>query len=254
MTMLRAFYKFLKKRRSVVARFRLMTEVGKKLLPQYRFSWPYLDWWSDAPFNAYLKRFNELGHFNTDRRYMLYQLMRLVDGVPGDTVECGSLEGAGSYLVHLMNDQPGSHDRWHHIFDSFEGLSAPGEGDGEHWEQGDLSVSMAQVEKNMGDFDRYTLYRGWIPSRFAEVADKRFAFAHIDVDLYQPTRDAIEFFYPRMNEGAILLCDDYGSTLCPGATRAIDEFLADKAEKMLYMTCGSGFILRGSQTARQLHA
>jgi O-methyltransferase len=254
MAMLRAFYKFLKKRQSVTARFRLMTEVGRKLLPQYRFSWPYLDWWSDAPFNTYLERFNELGHFNTDRRYMLYQLMRLVEGVPGDTVECGSLEGAGSYLVHLMNDQAGSHVRWHHIFDSFEGLSAPGVGDGEHWEQGDLSVSMAQVEKNMGDFDRYTLYQGWIPSRFAEIQDKRFAFAHIDVDLYQPTRDAIEFFYPRMNEGAVLLCDDYGSTLCPGATRAIDEFLADKPEKMLYMTCGSGFLLRGSQTARQLYA
>ncbi len=252
--MLRAFYKFLKKRHSVAARFRLMTEVGKKLVPQYRFSWPYLDWWNDAPFNTYLRRFNELDHFNTDRRYMVYQLMRLIDGVPGDTVECGSLEGAGSYLIHLMNNHSGIHGRWHHIFDSFEGLSAPDEGDGKHWEQGDLSVSMAQVDKNMSDFDRYTLYRGWIPSRFPEIQDKRFAFVHIDVDLYQPTRDAIEFFYPRMNEGAVLLCDDYGSALCPGATRAIDEYLADKPEKMLYMTCGSGFILRGRKTANQLHA
>ena len=66
--MLHAFYKFLKKRHRVVVRFRLMTVVGKKLLPQYRFSWPYLDWWNDAPFNAYLKRFNKLGNFNTDRR------------------------------------------------------------------------------------------------------------------------------------------------------------------------------------------
>ena len=252
MALLRAFYKSLKKRRSIAARFRLLTEVGKKLIPQYRFSWPYLDWWNDKPFNSYLERFNELHHFNTDRKYMLYQLLRLIDDIPGDTVECGSLEGAGSYLIHLMNDQSPQHERWHHVFDSFEGLSAPGEGDGKHWEQGDLSVSMERVRKNMDNFDRYTLYQGWIPSRFAEVQDKRIAFVHIDVDLYQPTRDAIEFFYPKMSEGGVILCDDYGSSLCPGATRAIDEYLADKPEKMLYMTCGSGFLIKGRQTALQL--
>ena len=235
-----------------MARFRLLTEIGRKLVPQYRFSWPYLDWWNDAPFNSYLRRFDELNGFNTDRRYMLYQLMRLVEGVPGDTVECGSLEGAGSYLIHLMNNRAATHARWHHVFDSFEGLSSPGESDGEHWNQGDLSVSMEQVGKNMGDFDRYTLYQGWIPSRFAEVQDKHFAFVHIDVDLYQPTFDAIEFFYPKLSEGAVILCDDYGSSLCPGATRAIDEYLSDKPEKMLYMTCGSGFMIKGPETALQL--
>jgi len=252
MALVRAFYKFLKKRDSRMKRFQLMAEVGRKLIPEYRFSWPYLDWWNDEAFNAYLKRFNELEHFNTDRRHMLYQLMRLVEAVPGDTVECGSLEGAGSYLMHLMNDRAGKHERWHHVFDSFEGLSAPDEGDGEHWEQGDLSVSMDDVKRNMGDFERYTLYKGWIPARFPEVEDKRFAFVHIDVDLYQPTLDAIEFFYPRLNAGGVILCDDYGSALCPGATRAIDEYLSDKSEKMLYMTCGSGFMIKGQETASQI--
>ena len=252
MALARAFYKFLKKRHNVKARFRLLTEVGKKLMPEYRFSWPYLDWYHDEPFNAYLDRFNERNHFNTDRRHMVYQLLRLVEGVAGDTVECGSLEGAGSYLIHLMNNRSARHERWHHVFDSFQGLSAPGDGDGEHWEQGDLSVSMEDVGKNMGDFDRYTLHQGWIPDRFPDVQDKRFAFVHIDVDLHQPTYDAIEFFYPRLNEGGIILCDDYGSSLCPGATRAIDEYLADKPEKMLYMTCGSGFMIKGQETGPQL--
>jgi len=78
MALARAFYKFLKKRHSRMARFRLLTEVGRKLLPEYRFSWPYLDWWDDEAFNTYLERFNELSNFNTDRRHMLYQLMRLI--------------------------------------------------------------------------------------------------------------------------------------------------------------------------------
>ncbi len=252
MALTRALYKYLKKRHNIMARFRLLTEVGNRLVPEYRFSWPFLDWWHDEPLNNYLRQFNELGQFNTDRKYMLYQLQRLVAAVPGDTAECGSLEGAGSYLIHLMNNQSEAHERWHHVFDSFEGLSEPGDGDGDHWEQGDLSVSMEQVARNMGDFERYTLYKGWIPARFHEVQDKRFAFVHIDVDLHQPTRDAIEFFYPRTNEGGIILCDDYGSSLCPGATRAIDEYLSDKPEKMLYMTCGSGFMIKGWETGPQL--
>ena len=252
MALARAFYKFLKKRNSSMKRFLLLTEVGKKLVPEYRYSWPYMDWYHDEAFNGYLKKFGELGHFNTDRRHMVYQLMRLIEGVPGDTVECGSLEGAGSYLIHLMNERSGKHSRWHHIFDSFEGLSAPEDGDGSHWQKGDLSVSMQEVGSNMGVFDRYSLHKGWIPERFPDVEEKRFAFVHIDVDLFQPTFDAIEFFYPRLNPGGIILCDDYGSSLCPGATRAIDEYLADKPEKMLFMTCGSGFMIKGQETAPQL--
>jgi O-methyltransferase len=252
MALARAIYKFLKNRHSQKTQFQLLEEVSRKIMPEYRLSWPYLDWWHDEPFNAYLDRFNERNSFNTGRRHLVYQLLRSLEGVPGDTVECGSLEGAGSYLIHLMNNRSGKHERWHHVFDSFRGLSAPGEGDGLHWEQGDLAVSMEEVDTNMGDFDRYTLHQGWIPDRFEEVQDKRFAFVHIDVDLHQPTFDAIEFFYPRLNEGGIILCDDYGSSLCPGATRAIDEYLANKPEKMLYMTCGSGFMIKGRETGPQL--
>ena len=38
------------------------------------------------------------------------------------------------------------------------------------------------------------LLKGWIPSRFEEVKDKNFSFVHIDVDLYQPTLDSLNFF------------------------------------------------------------
>jgi O-methyltransferase len=85
---------------------------------------------------------------------------------------------------------------------------------------------------------------GWIPTRFHDAGDRRFAFVHIDVDLEQPTRDSIEFFYPRLNPGGILLCDDYGFAACPGATRAIDEFLAHKPEKIVALASGGGFIVK----------
>lgn len=252
MTLFNAFYKFLKKRHKKTARFQLLVAVGQKLVLEYRFSWPYMDWWDEDAFNRYLERFDELTHFNTDRRFMLYQIMRLVEEVPGDTVECGSLEGAGSYLMLLLNEQSTQHARWHHVFDSFEGLSSPESIDGEHWSKGDLSVSMERVGSSLSISDRVTLYKGWIPTRSPELEDRRFAFVHKDVDLYQPTRDSIDFFYSRLSDGGIILCDDYGSGLCPGATRAIDEFLADKPEKWCICTAAARFMIKNRATAASL--
>jgi O-methyltransferase len=47
---------------------------------------------------------------------------------------------------------------------------------------------------------------------------------HVDVDLYEPTRACLEYFYPRMAAGGIILCDDYGTPAFPGARRAWLEF------------------------------
>ena len=67
---------------------------------------------------------------------------------------------------------------------------------------------------------------------------------HVDVDLYQPTRDSIDFFYPRLNPGGLFVCDDYGFTTCPGATKAIDDFMADKPETIVSMDAGGCFFVK----------
>ena len=72
---------------------------------------------------------------------------------------------------------------------------------------------------------------------------------HIDVNLYQPTLDSLAFFYPRMQHGGIVVCDDYGFSTCPGATRAVQEFLADAPEKMVALPVGGGFFIKGCPTA-----
>ena len=86
--------------------------------------------------------------------------------------------------------------------------------------------------------------RGLIPSRFPELDERSFSFVHIDVDLYQPTFDSIAFFYPRMIQGGLILCDDYGFTSCPGAKKAIDEFMADKPECVVQLPTGQALILK----------
>ena len=230
-------------RRDPNAAFAFLQSVGRSVYPRYRFTEPEVDLAEDEAFHAFLERFGEVGW---DRRWMVSQLVRLTRDLPGDTAECGAFNGATSWLICASNQKSG---RSHHVFDSFEGLSQPNAEDGTHWRQGDFTATEEEVRANLSPFDRVHLHKGWIPELFEDVSDRRFAFVHIDVDLHQPTADSIEFFYPRVVNGGILVCDDYGHTSCPGATRAMDDYLVDTNEKMLSLPAGGGFFIKGTATS-----
>ena len=54
----------------------------------------------------------------------------------------------------------------------------------------------------------------------------RVALLHLDMDVYEPTRAALELLWDRLVKGGIVVVDDYNAV--GGATRAVDEFLKDK--------------------------
>ena len=227
-------------------RLSALEQIANLLIPDYRLTWHQTAWWEDENFNAYLDRFGERRGFNSHRRWTLWQLLRLIAAIPGDTAECGVYEGSSSWLICSAVAKSG---RMHHLFDSFEGLSTPMSEDGSYWSAGSLAASEDDVRRNLAPFAEQLLFhKGWIPNRFSDVETKKFAFVHIDVDLFEPTRDSVEFFYSRLSPGGILVCDDYGCTTCPGATKAIDDFLADKPEGMLALDAGGGFLIKGVQT------
>lgn len=234
---------------ALAPRLRLLRLAGKLLVPSYRFKWPQLEWWQNREFTRFLDRFDELSVLNTDKKWMVHQVLRWVAHVPGDTAECGVFRGATSYLICAANRRAVDGTKTHHLFDSFAGLSDPGATDGTHWAKGDLACGIDEVRAALAEFPNVAFHPGWIPERFAEVAEKRFSFVHVDVDLAEPTRQSIEFFYPRMERGGIIVCDDYGLTTCRGATDTVDQFLADKPEKMLVLPDGGGVLMVGVPTA-----
>jgi hypothetical protein len=228
-------------------RFSVMRDIGRIITPEYRFKWPHLDWWANKEFSEYLCLFDEFEGNNADRRWTLWQLMGLVDNLDGDTVECGVYQGAGSYLICRRNALLSTMRRTHYLCDSFEGISNPGAEDGSFWQPGSMACDEQTVGQNLSEFAASTVYvKGWIPDSFRTFPCERpFCFVHIDVDLYQPTLESLRFFYPRLQQGGVLLCDDYGFSTCPGATQAMDEYFADKPEKVLALCAGGGFIVQG---------
>lgn len=200
-------------------------KVGMQKIPKLR---P----WTTRP---YLTRSLERGiHGIPDERcFVLQNVMFALRNVPGDVAECGVRFGKSTAFLYDADASGGMGGRAFCLFDSFEGLSEPQKEDlvpGQDkaaWVKHELSVPEQTVRKNLADLQNVHYFKGWIPDRFPDVAERTFALLHVDVDLYQPTRDALEFFWPRLSPGGMVVCDDYGSAKCPGAKRALDEFFAD---------------------------
>ncbi len=215
------------------------------MYPTYKFSEHGRLFLEDREFLAAYARFMDPGNWHSlDRKYTLAQLIRLTLDLEGDVAECGVYTGGSAWL---MCDAARSTGKLIHLFDSFEGLSQPTALDGDYWSRGGLRADESLVRENLKEFGNFVLHRGWIPEPFREVAEGRFAFVHIDVDLYEPTRDATAFFFPRLSAAGIILFDDYGFATCPGARHAVDEFFAARAEPVVRLPTGQAFIVKKAE-------
>ena len=242
---LKAVYKtfFTTDKRFPIEYFRFNTAdyFSRMIYSKYLFSEYGRAWLDDENFIKWYRSYPENNH-SADRKYFMKNLLLLTEHIEGDTSECGVYRGSSSELICFQIDGTG---KQHHIFDSFEGVSKPDQNDGAYWEEGVFNDSSEDiVKKNLAAFNFVHLYKGWIPIRFNEVADKKFSFVHIDVDLYKPTLDSIAFFYPILQKGGIILLDDYGFHSCPGAKKAVDDFMADKPEKIINVPTGQAFIIK----------
>lgn len=207
---------------------------------------PHVIWPANEGFQKASKAWDVIG-MPDDRRFFLFNTAASVAKVPGDTADIGVRFGTSSYFIMSGTNTP---TKTHHMFDSFEGLSEPtpedsGDGKKTPWRKGALLAEEEVTQKNLHMFsDRTKYYKGWIPARYPEVKDKKFNFVHIDVDLYQPTRDTLEFFYERVSPGGVIICDDYGFASCYGARKAMDEFMADKPESLIHVPTGQSLVVK----------
>lgn len=190
------------------------------------------------------------------RYFMLYQVARdACRKTPNlDIVECGCRHGHSTYMLARLLQEYGFQGQMH-VFDSFEGLSAFTDADeNEVYQTAEQKTSIRQyfradreqVTGLLAPFRFVRLYPGWIPDRFNELSDRRIGFLSLDVDLYEPTRDSLRFFFPRLVEGGTVFLDDYGFyRTFPGARKAVDEYLAGVPHRhLLRMPFGSALIIK----------
>jgi O-methyltransferase len=151
------------------------------------------------------------------------------ESIPGFLAEVGVFQGEMSKFIHTVLP-----DRPLYLFDTFEGFPERHLEPDQRSETRFRGTSVEQVLETIGTTDNIVVRKGIVPDTLAGLEQERFAFVLLDLDLYQPTLESLDFFYPRLSRGAYLMVHDYNSPESNWACkRALDAFLRGRAETVI---------------------
>ena len=162
----------------------------------------------------------------------------LTDGAAGDFAELGVFRGdSAAVLAHYAR----SHKRTVFLFDTFDGFEARDiVGIDANKGQGFADTSLGWVRQKVGT-DSVVFVKGYFPGTVTgEIAARHFAVVHLDCDLYAPIKAGLEFFYPRLSTGGLLIIHDYSGVFWDGVKRAVDEFMIGIPESLILIPDKSG--------------
>lgn len=157
-------------------------------------------------------------------RLMADEFLKVVD-LPGDVADLGACRGGTSLILRRL----ASHKHLH-LFDTWAGT--PYDDDLCHHKKGEWAARRDECAKLVGRGDKNHYWEGVFPDYIRlgwnYLTETQFCFVYVDMDTYQATYDAIEFFWTRMVPGGVMFFDDYGWTPCAGVKKAVDEMLKDR--------------------------
>jgi hypothetical protein len=160
----------------------------------------------------------------------LFSLVRATAKLGGCMAEVGVYQGGSARLIREADAS-----RTLHLFDTFQGLPDTADMDtAVRWgrfRQGQYSCSLEDVRNYLADCDKVCFHPGLFPATGEAIKDEKFSFVHSDVDLYSSTRAVLEFFYPRLLPGGIIISHDFAT--CRGPHEALEEFFKDLPEPLI---------------------
>jgi len=167
--------------------------------------------------------------------YQIFITVKATEKIEGDVAEVGVGSGGSAKIISEAKG-----DRHLHLFDTFEGLPEP-EGIDAPFYKGQYCYSFKGVKEYLQKYKNLHFYVGLFPLSAEPIRNKKFSFVHLDADLYKTTLDALEFFYPRMNPGGVIMSHDY---IRCGVKKAFDEFFKDKPEPIIQLIDSQSLIVK----------
>jgi O-methyltransferase len=183
-----------------------------------------------------------------DRLYTLWQAVtRAPEGAP--VVEVGAYLGGSAMFIAESFRARGLAPRFF-VCDTFSGHPRTDEVfDPAHHRDGRkfLNTSAESVAEYLAPHSNVQLVVGDVAETAPRelAGEPEFALVHVDVDVYPGTDFCLRFFAPRLARGAFLVVDDYGFVTCPGAKRAVDDFVVSHSGfAMLHLLSGQAVLFR----------
>ena len=173
-----------------------------------------------------------------------YEIFKKVNSIPGAIVDCGVFKGSSLVRFAMLRDLFGNNFSKKIIgFDVFGKFPKSKYVDDKKdirkfvKEAGNVSISKPQllkILKNKGLETNVDLVKGditkTVPKYLKKHPELRISLLNLDVDIYEPSVTILEYLYPRIVKGGILLLDDFG--FFSGETQAIEEYFRKKKIKI----------------------
>jgi hypothetical protein len=132
----------------------------------------------------------------------------------GNFAELGVFRGGSALILcSLKRDNP------LYLFDTFAGNPGGDEFDAESTLLGTYKGDLEEVKQLLKDYDKVYITQGIFPD--VEIEERTYCFVHIDVDSHKATKAGLDYFYPRMDAGGVIIIHDI--PLEP-VTRAVHDF------------------------------
>jgi hypothetical protein len=164
----------------------------------------------------------------------------------GDFVECGVNRAflSTALMAYIDFDRLGAERRFY-LFDTFSGLVPEQVRPEEHAAfRNPYTDCFEQVRDAFRESPNVILVRGVVPDSLRTVAIEQVAYLSIDMNCVAPEVAALEFFWPRLVPGAVVILDDYGFSGHESQKRGADEFAARVGAPILTMPTGQGLMLK----------
>lgn len=166
--------------------------------------------------------------------YQIFMATDRTKKIKGDIAEVGVYRGGSAKIICLAKG-----DKHLHLFDTFEGIPEVQKIDKKvdkiRFFKGQFGdVQLEKVKRYLKDFKNVHFYKGIFPETAKPIKNKKFSFVNLDVDVYKSTKQCLEFFYPRMSRGGVIISHDYISA--EGVKKAFDDFFKNKREPIIELS------------------
>lgn len=167
-----------------------------------------------------------------DRLFTIFQIFEYLrvsfynKDVTLQTAEVGVYKGGTSYFIASLADKL-NFQYGHSCFDTFEGHAQEDINtavEKSHFAGAFNDTSFESVKEYLRKFERINIYKGRIQDTSSVLQKAQIHFVHLDMDIYEPTIYALNFFDKHLVKGGVILLDDYGFETCPGIEKAVVEF------------------------------
>jgi O-methyltransferase len=206
----------------------------------------YSPWQTDKRFLEAHARVRKNTFVDVWRCYELWRLVDELQDIPGDIIEVGVWRGGSGALMATQAQALGL-DATVYLCDTWEGVVKTTSVDTYYHDGKHDNTSQQIVAGLVADMAlrNVELLQGIFPDDTADRVDgNTFRLVHIDVDVYQSAKDVLEWAWPRLSSGGVVVFDDYGFPACPGVAKLFDEQRAHNDRLLIHNLNGHGLIVK----------